>query len=71
MERLPAIVTTDRVAFIVADVGIRGKEDAECVAWSVRLTLGTEGTGMEGGLPGEADIFTVRGVYRNSGTTLT
>lgn len=40
MERLPAIVATDRVAFIVADMGIRGEEDAERVAWSVRLTLG-------------------------------
>lgn len=41
MECLPAVVAADWVPFVVADVRVRGEEDAERVAWGwARLTLG-------------------------------
>lgn len=41
VERLPAVIAADRVAFVVADMGVRGEEDAERVAWGgeTRLAL--------------------------------
>lgn len=44
MECLPAVVAADWVPFVVADVRVRGEEDAERVAWGwTRLTLGKGG----------------------------